>query len=344
MLLALVALGGCHEAQQSSAPADAQSVPDASTANLDEAALKVMSRGLLDAFDRDDDEALSKSLSASFVFFANQQAHHREVLSWAKERRAHHALPRTRTHGEEHVTFDGATAVFIGESVVHAPADDGRPAVELDGWNTLVWTRGADGWKATMWQMAKAGLDADRERWNGIYRGGAFKKAPSTFLAEVVKERKPGVALDVDMGQGRNAVFLASQGWRVTGIDISDEGLRIARHAAEERHLAIDAIEADDHTWNYGTGRWDLVALIYAGCDAALVAKLRTAVKPGGLVVVEGFHKDAAPVIGFGNGELAALFASDFTVLRDDVVSEESGWGIGNGTREKVVHFLAQRR
>lgn len=304
-----------------------------------------MSHAILDAFDRDDEEALAKAIAPTFVFFANHQAHHREVLSWAKERRAHHALARTRTYRDEQVSVDASAAVFTGESVVHAPAEDARPGADFDSWNTLVWVRGPDGWTATLWQSAKAGVAADREQWNSTYSAGqAFKRTPSKFLVEVVKDRKPGAALDVAMGQGRNTVFLASQGWRVTGVDISDEGLRIARRTAEERHLAIEAIEADDRTWNFGTDRWDLVAMMYAGCDAAMVSNLRTSMKHGGVAVVEGFHHDSAPNIGYRTGELAGLFGDGFTVLRDEVVSEESDWGIGDGTQEKVVHFVAQRR
>jgi methylase of polypeptide subunit release factors len=52
---------------------------------------------------------------------------------------------------------------------------------------------------------------------------------PTALLVDTVKGKKPGVALDVGMGQGRNAVYLASQGWDVTGMDISQAGLDAAR-------------------------------------------------------------------------------------------------------------------
>jgi SAM-dependent methyltransferase len=343
-ILSIGALLSCRGAP-TDPPSDAglplQSAPEAT----DETAIKAMSHALLDAYDRDDEDSLAKVLAPSFTFFSEQQAHHREVLGWVHDRRAHGAAPRTRTYGQEHISISENTAVFIGEAVLHAPADGQRPAGEFDGWNTLVWAREGTAWKAMTWQWVKGGLDADRARWDATYSAGrAFNPAPSRFLVDVVKQRKPGVALDIAMGQGRNSLYLASQGWRVTGIDISNEGLRLARQAAAERKLTIEAINADDATWDYGVDKWDLVALIYAGCDAKLVATLRTSLKRAGIVVIEGFHKDAAPPIGFATGELASLFKDGFTIVRDDVVEEESDWGLRNGVREKLIHFVAEKR
>ena len=59
------------------------------------------------------------------------------------------------------------------------------------------------------------------ERWNVILTAPTprFNTAPNDFLVEIAKTRKPGRALDVGMGQGRNAIYLAQQGWTVTGFD-----------------------------------------------------------------------------------------------------------------------------
>src|SRR5262245_4276900 len=84
-------------------------------------------------------------------------------------------------------------------------------------------------------------LAEDRKLWNATYREPrAFP--PSAFLQDVVQDLRPGRALDIGMGQGRNALFLASAGWKVTGIDISDEGIRQAREAAAKRKLSIETI------------------------------------------------------------------------------------------------------
>jgi hypothetical protein len=70
------------------------------------------------------------------------------------------------------------------------------------------------------------------------------------------------------------------------------------------------------------------------------VDKVRRALKPGGMVVVEGFPKQSVPW-GFDSGELAALFKDGFTVMRDEVVDDVSDWG--NSTPEKLVRFAAMK-
>lgn len=86
---------------------------------------------------------------------------------------------------------------------------------------------------------------AERERWDSVFREGkGFNPHPSEHLAQMIKGRPPGRALDVGMGQGRNALFLAQQGWQVTGIDIAGDGIRQAQEAASARHLELDAILA----------------------------------------------------------------------------------------------------
>ena len=70
----------------------------------------------------------------------------------------------------------------------------------------------------------------------GAYAPGAesvFNHNPNAFLVECVRNRKPGKALDVGMGSGRNALYLASHGWDVTGFDIADVGVVQARKKAK---------------------------------------------------------------------------------------------------------------
>jgi SAM-dependent methyltransferase len=239
--------------------------------------------------------------------------------------------------------------VFIGETVEHYPVDGARPCEDgscisgdFDGWSTLVWVREGGAWKVASWQWVKGGLDAVRDEWNATYREGRdFNPQPNKFLVEIVKGRKPGLALDVAMGQGRNALYLASQGWRVTGIDISDEGIRQAREAAAARKLTIEAINANADTWDFGVEKWDLVVLIYAGSDEGVVWR---SLKRGGLVVSERAHKDSVPAIGVETGELSALYKDGFTILRDDVVEDVSDWGWRDRVPMKLVRFAAEKR
>lgn len=180
--------------------------------------------------------------------------------------------------------------------------------------------------------------------WNDTYREGTgFNQKPNALLASVVKSRPAGTALDVGMGQGRNAVFMATQGWAVTGVDTADEGIRIAKEHAAAAKVPLNAIVGDADAFEMGTATYDLIALMYVG-GAELSDRIKTALKPGGVVVVEYFHKDMEaqfhhPMGAFGTGELEGLF-SGYKVLRSEVVEDMADFG---EKKAKLVRFVAQK-
>src|ERR1043165_9700463 len=82
--------------------------------------------------------------------------------------------------------------------------------------------------------------------WNDLYAKREGKEHQfNKFLAEAVKGRTPGKALDIGMGQGRNSLFLAALGWDVTGFDISEVGVKQAQAEAAKRNLKINAMVGD---------------------------------------------------------------------------------------------------
>jgi SAM-dependent methyltransferase len=309
---------------------------------VDEAAVKAMSHALLDAEGRGDVDAFAEATAPNFVLFEKGRVRARDDLLGGLRAQANHpGAPRVLTYGTEYVSIGSASAVYIGEAIEHLPPDVTGHTADSDGWSTLVWVREDGRWKATSWQWTQGGLDGAREEWNATFREGtAFNPEPNKFLAEIIRGRKPGTALDVGMGQGRNAVYLASKGWNVTGVDISDEGIRRAREAAAAQKLTLETINADLETWSFGVEKWDLIALIYGSCDEKRVAQLRTSLKKGGLVVIDGYHKDKGPGLGYETGELAALFKDGFTVVRDEVVEDVADWG---RQRQKLTHFAAEK-
>ncbi|MBY0506151.1 MAG: class I SAM-dependent methyltransferase [Bryobacteraceae bacterium] len=119
-----------------------------------------------------------------------------------------------------------------------------------------------------------------------------FETRPNRLLLEAVKGRRPGRALDVGMGQGRNSIALARLGWQVTGFDVSDVGLRQARRQAAQSGLRIEAVLAADEEFDFGTAQWDLIAILYP-LEKRSIYRVRQALKPGGIVVVECGHKNA---------------------------------------------------
>ena len=345
LLVALVCGGAGTPASQAPEPTRPAS-PAAPTARapVDEAAVKARSRAFFDALDRHD-AAFADVLAPSFVLFMDGRFIDREFIASAVARRRDRKAPaRTRTWNDESVFVSPGAAVYIAEGVEHIPAEGDAEALDRAGWHTLIWVPDGGSWKIVHYQWQKGGLDAERDFWNERYRQGTgFETGPNRLLVETVEKRKPGAALDIMMGQGRNAIFLASQRWEVTGVDISDEGLRIANETAGKRKLAITTIQADVNTWDPGVAKWDLIAMIYAGADPALVERMKPSLKKGGLFVLEGFHADSAMAkIGGGwkDGQLAALFKDGYKILRDDVVEDTADWSL---TRQKLVRFVAEK-
>src|SRR5579884_3638399 len=130
--------------------------------------------------------------------------------------------------------------------------------------------------------------------YDGIYsKPPKFQTLPSALLVEAIRNRRPGKALDVGMGQGRNSIYLARQGWDVTGFDVSRVGLAEATRLAASAGVHIRTVLASDEEFDFGSSRWDLIAILYP-LEKRSVYKARTAVKPGGIVVVECSREEPA--------------------------------------------------
>lgn len=160
----------------------------------------------------------------------------------------------------------------------------------------------------------------------------SFSQNPSTVLVEAVEGVKPGRALDIAMGQGRNALFLAQRGWNVTGFDVSNEGLNVARANAKKAGVSLTAQRSSIEDFNYGDAQWDLIALIYVPNTAhqgAAMTKLARALKPGGRLVMESFasnrNSPQRRPVDIDCAELKASL-SGFEILRFDDREAMSEW------------------
>jgi SAM-dependent methyltransferase len=192
--------------------------------------------------------------------------------------------------------------------------------------------------------------DGWRIMFNNIYSSSTpgFVTQPNALLIATVESRKPGRALDIGMGQGRNAVFLAMKGWDVTGFDISDQGLAVARKNAERAGVKLNAILETDEAFNYGSDQWDLIVYMYEPfpvTSAAYVERLRKSMKAGGFIVIESFGEDAtAPnrrPTAIDPAQLLAAF-KDFRVLHFEDTVAMPDWG--DRTKRRVVRMVAEKR
>jgi 2-polyprenyl-3-methyl-5-hydroxy-6-metoxy-1,4-benzoquinol methylase len=117
-----------------------------------------------------------------------------------------------------------------------------------------------------------------------------FTSTPSVFMMESTKELEPGTALDVGAGQGRNAVWLAQQGWEVTGIDISGVGLAVAEANAGSVGVRINTVQTTYQDYDFGEERWDLIVMILSWApvsDPDFVSRLYASLRPGGTIIFE---------------------------------------------------------
>jgi SAM-dependent methyltransferase len=186
--------------------------------------------------------------------------------------------------------------------------------------------------------------------WNELFATRAGKMHPfNKFLADSVKDKQPGKALDIGMGQGRNSLFLAAMGWQVTGFDISEVGVKQARAEAERRGYKIDARVADVDKFDYGREHWDLVIGLYMHEYLARNAgKVIASLKPGGLLVVEGIHRDIGKAnlqgerYGYRSNELPKLFGALRIRYYEDTVAQ-ADWDRGGGKPVPIVRLLASK-
>jgi SAM-dependent methyltransferase len=159
--------------------------------------------------------------------------------------------------------------------------------------------------------------------WNARFAapGYRFGTAPNAFLAAQAHRLKSGQrALAVADGEGRNGIWLARQGLAVTSVDVSPVALAKARRLAAEAGVTLDFIEADLVAWRWPTAAFDVVAGIFfqfAGPQdrAVLFRNMKAALKPGGLLLIEGYGPKQLEYKTGGPGVLENLYTE--ALLRD---------------------------
>lgn len=193
----------------------------------------------------------------------------------------------------------------------------------------------------------------DKTLWNQKYADEAHKwLEPDSFLVHAhekfLSNRAPGLALDVAGGAGRHAIWLASRGWKVRIIDISDVGLQLARQNAAralgiERADELIMVEPADlnSTRDLGKEFYDLV-LVFRFLNRELFPALIHALKPGGILIYSTY---TIAQLNFAKGprddrfllqpdELRGAFAS-LRILHYEETSQDKG--IAELVAEKAI-------
>jgi SAM-dependent methyltransferase len=140
--------------------------------------------------------------------------------------------------------------------------------------------------------------EQDRHKWNQRYAEDSYhKNNPVTLVEDWLPRLPSGRALDVACGAGRNAIFLAQAGYQVDAIDISREGLELARQEADSQGLSINWIEHDlDQSYPFDTD-YDLIIVMWY-VDLELISRLCDCLEPGGYLLCEEHLITDQEVIG----------------------------------------------
>jgi SAM-dependent methyltransferase len=203
------------------------------------------------------------------------------------------------------------------------------------------------------------GDQSEYDRWEDRYRVSdyIFGKKPNYFLMSC-KPLLPrsGKALAVADGEGRNAVWLAEQGLDVLSIDFSPSAQRKGEALARERGVTIAFIRADVHTWDYPEAAFDVVVEIFTqfSSPAERAGKwqgMRRALKPGGLLVIQGYTPRQ---LQYGTGGpkqvenlyTRAMLEDAFRGFRDVRIAEEElemDEGTAHRGMSAVINFTARK-
>ena len=138
----------------------------------------------------------------------------------------------------------------------------------------------------------------DRQGWDKRYSGDelVWTSTPNQFLVAEVVGLPVGRAVDLACGEGRNSIWLAEQGWQVTGVDFSAVGLAKARRFADLWEAKVTWIESSVEAWAPPLGGCDLVAVLYLQLPqparSAALAVAASAVAPGGMLLVVAHDQD----------------------------------------------------
>ena len=133
----------------------------------------------------------------------------------------------------------------------------------------------------------------DKDRWNSKYETEVylFGEKPIPFLVDNVHILRKGKVLDIAMGEGRNGVYLATQGFEVLGLDISEKGLEKAHNLAKKNKVTIETKVVDLESFTLEPNSYDVILCTYY-MQKDLFKQFQSALKPGGMIVVETYNVD----------------------------------------------------
>ena len=175
-----------------------------------------------------------------------------------------------------------------------------------------------------------------REEWDRKYAESEHREhlwgaEPNRVLVAEAAGFPPGRALDLACGEGRNAIWLAGLGWRVTAVDFSEVAIAKARTKAAEHAVDVDFLCADLLEYEPEEGAYDLVVVLFLHIQAEqrrlVLSRAAAALAPGGTFLLVG-HDSANLTDGVGGPSDPAVLCTP-----DDIVAEVAGLEIEKAER-----------
>jgi ubiquinone/menaquinone biosynthesis C-methylase UbiE len=194
--------------------------------------------------------------------------------------------------------------------------------------------------------------------WNERYRVEeyVYGKEANAFLKSKLEKMEPGKILLPGEGEGRNAVYAAKKNWSVSAFDPSSEGQKKAYALAKESGVSIEYTLASYDNFNYPSNEFDVIALFFTHQAAEMRIefhqKIKSALKPGGFIVMEAFNKNQIRRDSGGPGNVDFLFSnnelrmdfSDMNILELREIIRKLNEGPFHQGDAEVVQLLAQKQ
>jgi 2-polyprenyl-3-methyl-5-hydroxy-6-metoxy-1,4-benzoquinol methylase len=201
------------------------------------------------------------------------------------------------------------------------------------------------------------------KRWDDRYSSEefAYGTAPNNYLKEQLQKLSPGKILFPAEGEGRNAVFAAKSGWKVSAFDISEEGKNKAIKLAENNNVSIDYKVGELETLNFQEKQFDAIALIYAHFPAEIKSvihkQLDTLLNKNGIIIFEAFSKKHLEYLAVnekvgGPKDIESLFSieeikadfADYEIIELEEKEIELNEGLFHNGKGSVIRFIGRKK
>ena len=183
----------------------------------------------------------------------------------------------------------------------------------------------------------------------------AYGNRPNEFFKEQIEKIKPGTALFLGEGEGRNSVYAATLGWQVDAVDFSTSAKEKALRLAEENKVKINYTVADLESYQFLKSKYDVVVMIFLHLPKELNIKIFSnaisALKSGGKLIIETFSKNQInnssggpkdPELLFSEEELSKLTQGLNRILFESktIILDE---GLYHKGKADVIRFVGEK-